>query len=350
MTLNFSALKTAPRLLLQADLRPIQGSRFQPTGFPDLGAASYTLADGTEMLLVESAQSMANRLEEVCWDSANNKLIPVLENLPYVHVDAGPFGTTNTFLEFHRLNSPYIWESKEKDSEAFQAEFLKNLGLSQKRRKKGDKSESMEGEDGKDVPGVVDMQRFYKAIFKYDPNSLVHGLFLEKVAGRLRVPRLLSGFIEAKNARLAASGGVKFDRVFPEKDSERGITSNDGFTNVPFHRDEYSAESITAYFSLDLAQMRGYGLGESAEHLLLALSLFKVQKFLTEGLRLRTACDLEMVDGLHVKRPEGYSLPALSDLETALPGLIKAASPLFKGGPITRISFVPKAKKGKKEE
>jgi hypothetical protein len=39
--MNFTALKDQPRLLLKAALKPIQGTRFQPTGFPDLGAATY---------------------------------------------------------------------------------------------------------------------------------------------------------------------------------------------------------------------------------------------------------------------------------------------------------------------
>jgi CRISPR-associated protein Csb1 len=58
----FEQLDSAPRLLMHADLKPVQGDRFQPTGFADLGAAVYERPDGTRMLLVESAQSMANRL------------------------------------------------------------------------------------------------------------------------------------------------------------------------------------------------------------------------------------------------------------------------------------------------
>jgi len=34
-------LKGVPRLLLEVELQPVQGDRFQPTGFPDLGAAIY---------------------------------------------------------------------------------------------------------------------------------------------------------------------------------------------------------------------------------------------------------------------------------------------------------------------
>ena len=40
-------LPTSPRILLEATLVPLQGTRFQPTGFPDIGAATYKLADDT---------------------------------------------------------------------------------------------------------------------------------------------------------------------------------------------------------------------------------------------------------------------------------------------------------------
>ena len=82
---------------------------------------------------------------------------------------------------------------------------------------------------------------------------------------------------------------MKNDRVNPEGDTRRG------FGNVPFHRDEYCGE-ITAFFVLDLALIRGFGLGEDVERLLVAVALYKIQRFLREGLRLRTACDLE-IDG-----------------------------------------------------
>ncbi len=62
MTLNLDALKDSPRLLIEARLKPVQGTRFQPTGFPEIGAAEYDGPEGEKMLLVESAQSMANRL------------------------------------------------------------------------------------------------------------------------------------------------------------------------------------------------------------------------------------------------------------------------------------------------
>src|SRR6185436_17469347 len=104
----YDALTNQPRLLIEAELSPVQGDRFQPTGFPDLGAATYKRPDGTPMLLVESAQSMANRLEAVCWDDAENRIVAPLAGLPHIVVELGNGLTTSSIQEAHRLNSPYI--------------------------------------------------------------------------------------------------------------------------------------------------------------------------------------------------------------------------------------------------
>src|SRR4030042_1084434 len=105
MTLDYEKLADAPRLLLEARLKPLQGDRFQPTGFADLGPARYTLADRTEMLLVDSAPTVANRMEAACRDEAADDLIADLRGLPYVRIDCGKLGMTNTTRESHRLNS-----------------------------------------------------------------------------------------------------------------------------------------------------------------------------------------------------------------------------------------------------
>ena len=113
---------------------------------------------------------------------------------------------------------------------------------------------------------------------------------------------------------------------------------------MPYHRDEYTARAIVAYFNLDLAQLRGYGLGENAEQLLIAMSLYKIRKFLSEGLRLRTACDLEATNGIIVKRPDGFEMPELETLENELPGLIRkvADENLFADPAITQMTYSKK--------
>ena len=107
---------TESRILVEAELEPMQGQRFQPTGFADLGAATYTLPSGTRMLLVESAQSMANRLEATIVD-ADGEVIPELEGISYVTSTlTKPEGDTvvvSTMTEAHRLASPFIISNKD---------------------------------------------------------------------------------------------------------------------------------------------------------------------------------------------------------------------------------------------
>lgn len=315
--MNLNALKNQPRLLLKATLRPLQGSRFQPTGFPDLGAATYDALDEKEqkkrMLLVESAQSMANRLEAVCWDTVADNWAPPLVGLPVVKVKnkAGK-ALTNSVLEAHRLNSPYILEGKDK---GFLNTLQKELAVAEK--------------------GIVDLKKLAATLLKYDTNALIHGVFLAKkdiAGGRMRLPRALTGFIEAEDVSEVASGGVKNDSVDPSGDTAKG------FGNVPFHREEFTG-NITAYFNLDLALIRGFGLGEDVENLLIAISLFKIRRFLREGLRLRTACDLEVKGEIVVQRPEAFGLPSLEEIEKALPGLVKAASKGFANRAVTEVTY-----------
>jgi CRISPR-associated protein Csb1 len=335
-----------PRILIEAELWPVQGERFQPTGFPDLGAAVYRLPDGTQKLLVESPQSMANRLEEVCWDSARDDLVDELQGLPYVRVDLGPFGVTSSILEFHRLNSPYIWElNGDERRRHFQEKVYVELGVRGRRpRRRGraaGRTNEEEGEEERDVPGVVDARKLAALCLRYDPNSIVHGVFLEKVAGRFRLPRALSAFIEATNVQPAESGGVKFDRVFPEQDQARGIRSQDGFTNVPFARTEFVAERITAYFNFDVALVASYGLPPQGERLVRALALWKVRRFLDGGLRLRTACDLDCKT-VKVTSPAGDRLPDAAELNREVREAITQcqAAGLFADPPVTEFTTV----------
>lgn len=302
MSLNLEALATAPRLLLEAHLQPVQGTRFQPTGFPNLGAATYDGPNGERMLLVESAQSMANRLEAVCWDKAADDWVQPLKGLPLVKVlEKGGKTLTNTVMEAHRINSPYVLEGK--DKKVFQTL----------------KSELADMEEG-----PVDIKKLASVLLKLDTNSLMHGVFLAKsdlAGGRLRLPRVLSSFIEAEEVKEAQSGGVKNDHVNPSGDTAKG------FGNVPFARSEFTSAKVIAYFNLDLAQVRAFGLGNVVTDLLIALALYKIQALFASGLRLRTACDLEVKeDGVLVKRPAGFVLPTLTELERVLPELIAAVA------------------------
>lgn len=321
MSLNLQPLAHTTRLLFTVPLKPVQGDRFQPTGFPSLGPATYETFEGSK-LLVESAQSMANRLEETAWDHANQRPVAALTGISHVTVTRNGAFLTDTMLEAHRINSPYILEAK----------------------KNKDFYNTLKEELGGLEQGPINRKLFAEVLLKYDVGSLLHGVFLAKgdlAGGRLRLARALSGFIEASGVRIAASGGVKNDHVNPSGDTGKG------FGNVPYARDEFTAERIDAYFNLDLAQIRGLGLGEDAEQLLIGLALYRIRKLLDGDLRLRTACDLEPIDrAVIATRPEGFVLPSLEALEAALPQLIAAVGDRMVH---TTTIFDEELKKGKEE-
>lgn len=309
------------RILIEASLKPIQGNRFQPTGFPDLGAGEYQLDNGTYSLIVDSPQAVINHLERHCLDANEEKFVDALDGLSIVHVkdDKGKY-LTNSVREGHRLNSPYILGGKERTEvgKAFDEIDTKSKPLEVRKT-------------------IID------TIFKYDINSLLHGVWFSQVGeGRIKFARALSAFVEADNARTAVYGGVKRDHVTTSTSNKKDSSAktNDksdagnnedevevkdassGHGSIPFHRVEYTAEKITAFFNLDLEQLQSYELEENEKDLLETLALWKIRRFLDAPFRPRTACDLVMVGDYTVTGPENFDLPSISELDKTMKDLI----------------------------
>jgi CRISPR-associated protein Csb1 len=309
---------TGSRFLIDVPLAPAIGSRFQPTGFPDIGAAEFqrpsTRPDGSTgwvaCLLVESAQSMANRLEGMAWDSAINAPVPVVGGIPYVRVVAQEDGRylTSSRVEAHRLASAFVKDSK-LAGQSMVAVIGERLGLRD------------------DTP--TPQHHVARAIFALDPLCLIHGVFFAdaKWPGQPKVARALTGFVEAIDVQRADSGGVKRDHVRHKLQEGAGGTS-EGYGSVPFHRTEWTAAQLTASFSLDRRQLRSYGLGEAATALLESIALWEIRSLLDAGLRLRTACDLEPIDS-DVIATNGERLPSLFELEGRIRNAATECRPMF---------------------
>lgn len=259
-------------------LTPVASSgRFQPTGFPDLGAALFRRpvgeTDWVECLHVESPQSMANRLELTTWDEPARRQVPELDGVPYVQIvdENGEF-LTSSRTEPHRLASAYIMDGIVGDTGQTGVAWLPGrLGL----------------EAGK----PQDLARLAKAVYELDPLSLIHGVFFaQNKPGWFRQPKIaraVTAFIDARDVMPAVSGGVKTDYV-----DTAGGHAETGYGMVPHSRVEYTARYITAHVSVDHQQLRAYGLGEAETELLESIIDFELASlFGAEGLRLRTACE-----------------------------------------------------------
>jgi CRISPR-associated protein Csb1 len=274
MPINLTPLDSSCRLLIEAELRvaPGTGGRFQPTGFPDLGPALYKgirysdnkpEPETVNMLLVESAQSIANRLEDVCFQGEEYE--PNCQGIPYVRVLDGH--RSNAFLtssvrEPHRLASPYVLGSKPTGAaEEYRKTLAKALNANKER--------------------PVHIWKMVPALFERDPACILHGVFLEEIDGRIRLPRLVSGHIEAIDPNAANYGGVY-----------RGeVTAKD---NIPYPRQEFTSPGIKAWFIIHLGTLNGYNIDEPKRRFLVLWALYKIDRFLNGYLRLRTACEFDV--------------------------------------------------------
>lgn len=296
------------RILIQCELKPLQGRRFQPTGFPDLGAGEFRLPDDTSSLLVDSPQAVTNHMEQHCLTSDKKQFVDVLNGLSIVHVkDKNGNYLTNSVREAHRVASPYV------------------LGEGKKKTEIGSKFDKLDEKK----KALASRSEIINTIFRYDINSLLHGVWLSRTGeGRIKIPRAVSAFVEADKVREVVSGGVKRDHVTTSTkskedngnvdDESKGGDASSGIGSIPFARVEYTAETITAYFNIDLEQIQSYGLGEEKTKLLTALALWKIKKFIESPFRPRTACDLAIVRESMQTSPKEFEMPDISTLESII--------------------------------
>jgi CRISPR-associated protein Csb1 len=315
------------RRIYDVELTPILGSTFQPTGFPDIGAATFTrFADGqrVDSLLVESVQSMANRLEATAWDAATNQPVELLRGLPWVRVvrAGGDEFLTSSRLEAHRLASPFV-HAATFDGRPMLDVIRERLGLA------------------KDTP--LNRRAMAHAVAGLDPFCLLHGVFFARKEwfGQPKFERAVSAVIEAHEVYRAVSGGRKADIVRHQLEDEAGGTA-EGYGSVPFHRTEWTAKQIEASFVVDTQLLASYGLPAQATELLQTLALWEIRHLLDSGLRLRTACDLEISGEIRPRR--GPALPSAVELDDRVRELIgQCHDVLGDGGPLT-VSWADKGK------
>jgi CRISPR-associated protein Csb1 len=311
-------------LIIKARLEPVGNQdRFQPAGFPEVGHVIYDAPRGNghkeKVCIIDSAASMANHLESVCMAGPNDtELHPDLRGLPYVVCitdrkfavegegiklnpdDPRDKVVVTSLTEGHRVASDYFldglldpkWveekkEAKQKrgggqgektipahwEGKVFRERLREEFGITEVRKNE------------KYFIHPEDWWAIYKTVFKYDLNSLVHGILLAKE--QIKISRLLTASLEAFGAARVGRSGVKFDRL--------GKT----LSGQPiFAVDEETADEIRATFIFDLALLRSYGrsgngLSDTQKKLLLGLALWKIKRLLAQPFRFRSQCYLK---------------------------------------------------------
>lgn len=288
-------------LIVTAALSPIAGiERFQPAGFPEIGHVIYDApkrnsSDNTaqKVCIVDSPASMANHLETICLAGSGDLLLHTdLQQLPLVVcVTDAPNGETkfagshanyrtvvSTYTEGHRLASDYFLDGRRitngsPSERSFRDELRADFKIVEVKK---DKTYFITADAWWDI---------FKTIFKYDPNSLVHGVMFAKE--QIKISRILTAHMEAFGARRVGRSGVKFDRL--------GKTTSG---QPIFSVDEETADDIRATFIIDLALLRSFGRGDNGlnepqKRLLLDLALWKIRTLLARPFRFRTECHLK---------------------------------------------------------
>lgn len=303
-----------PRLTHSLALKPLAGGIFQPTGFPDIGAATFerwnSQKDGWEnALLLESAQSMANRLEAVGLDAKNQPAGPVA-HLPFVQVvDDNDEVLTNSRFEPHRLASAYIRHGYIGDDKVIDV-LEERLNLVQGH--------------------PLDSQHVVKKLFALDPLSVLHGVFfaVSEWPFQPKIQRAVTCIVEAVDVKSVDSGGVKTDPVYHSL-AGADISSKGGYGMIPHHRQEFAAREILLHWTLDQHLLRNCGLSKEASDLLIAVAKWQLLEVLDSGLRFRTACDLELVaDGPNLGSTAGELKSEIEQLASKCPELKDSETPL----------------------
>lgn len=292
------------RLYVTATLVPSTGDpRIQPTGFPDIGPVLYPDPSGEHghICLIESEASMANRLEEVAVDDKyTGSLVHELASLPYIRVQKGERFMTASTIDGHRFASEYVMKAKlrEKNGDAQKGEKLVDYV-------------KRELDGAADNIPAANVPRIFRLAMELDPLALIHGFQIslkgELTFVGLRSPRALTACIVGLNAQPVGVPGVRIDPI-GTGDAGQAI----------FRKERIVAETIQANFAIDIGLLTALSVGagpkkdekdDAAENekrieardyrrrLLVALSLWKVAKFLKElsdGHRLRSECDLAL--------------------------------------------------------
>jgi CRISPR-associated protein Csb1 len=263
---------------------------------------------------------MANHLETVCVQGFDLSLVDELDGLPYVKCIIGQNRdelVATSLSEGHRLASYYFLNGNRVINNTIEEKKFGEVLLADDFR--------LRNLAKKTHPLPAQWWNVFSAIFRYDPNSLVHGILFPAMG--IKLPRVLTATLDAFGADRIATSGVKFDKISKKDPKNPG--------QAIFSKDEESASEIRATFTIDLSLIRSFGRGneglnDAQKQLILGFALWKIKKLIGSSFRFRSECDLELT-GLQI---DG-KVSKVSDLAVDIETLIKNAG--FQDPRVTEI-------------
>jgi CRISPR-associated protein Csb1 len=338
------------RIVITASLKLANGHFLQPTGFPDIDACIYRDKEGRRWCLVESEQSMSNRLEAVCMKSPG-VWVDDLKGLPLIAVKnkAGDLLATN-LTEPHRIASSYVLDSVRNYQRIVTTKFNDDKKKDDEDKKKALDEATMRAlfesqlglRNGGDFWPLDKRKDLEDLIFALDPATLLHGFqFVQWKFVGLRQTRLIHARLEAELADdpEVHYGMVKWDAIEPE--STREERANKGQSIAAKSR--IVPKDISATFEIDVLALKSLSLDEDRKKFLLGLGLWKIGAFLANkasfdprsrstgpSLRLRADCYLTCDGSISWSGNSSTMTTSATELMAAKPtGLGQAEGPSF---------------------
>lgn len=315
------------RVVITAPLKLTNGHFLQPTGFPDIDACVYRDKEGRRWCLVESEQSMSNRLEAVCMKPPG-VWVDELKGLPLIVVkDKNCDLLTTNLTEPHRVASSYILNGKRAGSDSdMRALFEGKFGL----------------RNGGSFWPLDQRAELESLVFALDPAALLHGFqFVQWKFVGLRQTRLIHARLEAELADdpEVHYGMVKLDPIEPESTREERANKGQSIAT----KSRIVPKEITASFEIDVLALKSLSLGEDQKKFLLGLGLWKIGTFLANepsfdprsrsigpSLRLRADCYLTCDESISWSGDSESGATTAAELIHAKPsGLGQAEGPTF---------------------
>jgi CRISPR-associated protein Csb1 len=310
---------------LTIELKPLTDSVF-PAIFKDVGHSLWiNPVTGKQDLLIDSPNSLANRLESVLSISNTGKPIDLLEGISYCYLKDVTGKTIVTTLQLpHRIGSGPIALTKQDDFKKRLQADIKENGL-------------------------------HAAVLRYDTLSLIFGTWLSRIdGGHGKISKVITARIVGRNVTRVNVGGTK-QEASPIK--AMGISSANvdvsafegnnikgsdiGIGTLPFQKYEFVAAKYELQISINWNLIDAYDLPEHCKAMLRSIVSLCVYELLSQQLYCRTNCSF-IPDGKF--DCTGLDLPSSKEVLAALPGQIKACKDDMAGatGITTDLKIDPK--------